>query len=80
MRVKLVADDGREFILTEFNEWFAQLPEPARLYIVTTGTINHTGCEAFWEWLCRDDAVPKSLKVFVDKDDFERAFPATRRH
>lgn len=80
LSVLLVADDGREFRLAEFNDWFTGLSKRAQEFIITEGYINDAGCEVFWEWLGRSDDPPRRVTVFIDRNELEQKFPGIRRH
>jgi hypothetical protein len=67
-----VADDGRKFLnlINAALEWLDEQP-----WWSFQGTLNRQQCRELWQWLGRTDKVPKSLRIFINRQDLERLYP-----
>jgi hypothetical protein len=75
LRTVMIADDGREFsdMGQAFVEWMdATLSKDEELKVYQTGDVTAKQCKRFWQWLGRTDKVPRELKLYYNREDFEK--------
>jgi hypothetical protein len=74
IRTRFIGEDGREWFDLRLGLWLEVLSPEDREAVAKSEYLNRKQCRAFWKYLHRTDRAPKQLWIYLNREDFDRAF------